>query len=335
MTEQEQGDLRAVAERFYGAIERGDREGVAALTAPSFRVEGFIDGVWQVWDRNTYLSRVTRFKELFGVVPKATLRSIRGDGEHAIVDGSLRWDTGGFADTLVFARRDGEWLLQHKTFRSLSPCNEGVDLYTATGPNGYKVAIALEELGIPYEVHSVDLSAGEQFKEPLASLNPNHKVPALVDRDTGHVMFESNAILLHLAERSGQLLPASTEGRSEAVQWLFFQAASLGPMLGQRGHFEAIAEEKLPYAIERYRKETERLFDVLETRLQSRDYLLGDYSVVDISCFAWLYCVRAFGFRFEPQRPALKQWFHGIMDRPAVQRGLKVPAPFGLPQPDA
>ncbi len=305
------------------------------MTSPSFRVEGFIDGAWHVWDRDTYLDRVTRFEELFGVVPKATLRSIRGDEQHAIVDGSLRWDTGGFADTLVFARRDGGWLLQHKTFRALEPNAAGVDLYTSSGPNGYKVSIALEELGIDYAAHPVDLDAGQQFEAPLARLNPNHKVPAIVDRDTGHVVFESSAILLHLAERSGQLLPAHPEARSEAVQWLFFVAASLGPMLGQRGHFEAIAKERIPYAIERYQREAERLYDVLETRLADRDFLLGDYSIVDISCFGWLYCVRAFGFRFEPGRPALTRWFHRVLDRPAVQRGLAVPKPFGMSQPDA
>lgn len=326
-------ELRETALALYRAIEQGDRQGVAALCGAQLRVEGIMAGEWAVWDRQEYLGRVEPFRAWIGEQPQGRVQSVRILDGHGVVEGSLRWSTGGFRDTLVFGKENGRWSLRHKTFAALAVGNMPFDLYTSSGPNGYKVAIALEELGLDYETHSVDLAADEQFKAPIHELNPNHKVPVLVDRATKEVVFESNAILLYLADHAAALVPPCGPARSEALQWLFFQAASLGPMLGQRGHFEAVASEKHPYAIERYAKESERLYDVLERRLRARAWILSDYSIVDISCFAWLYCVRAFGFAFEPNRPALGEWFARISSREAVQRGLAVPKPFFLPQP--
>lgn len=325
-------ELNSTINTLYRAIENGDRDGVASCVAPQLRVEGMMDGQWAVWNRDSYLDRVEPFRRWLGEAPTGRCIGIRQHGAHAVVAGRLSWSKGVFVDTLVFARDEEKWTLRHKTFRELAPTQAPVELYTASGPNGYKISIALEELAIPYVVRPVDLAVGEQFMAPLETLNPNHKVPVLVDKDAGETIFESNAILLYLAQQHGRLLPASEVAQREAIQWLFFQSASLGPMLGQRGHFEAVADEKIPYAIARYQREGERLYDVLETRLRSRSWILTDYSIVDISCFTWLYCAAGYGLGFGSARPALRRWFDRVAARDAVQRGLRVPTPFSSSQ---
>lgn len=203
-----------------------------------------------------------------------------------------------------------------------------IELYTHNTPNGHKISIALEELELSYTVKHINVYQGEQFKEEFVALNPNAKVPVIVDQETGQTVFESCAILLYLADKTGRLIPQSTQGRWEAIQWLFFQAASIGPMFGQRAHFALFAPEKIPYAIERYSKETERLYGVLDQRLKQQKYLCGnEYSVVDIAHFGWVYTAKRMGFDVE-QFSSLTAWHDSILERPAVQKGIQVPAPL-------
>ena len=204
-----------------------------------------------------------------------------------------------------------------------------IELYTHNTPNGYKISICLEELQLPYKVKVVDVRKGEQFKPEFLALNPNAKVPVIIDQDNEHIVFESCAILLYLAEKTGCLLPEGEKAKSEAIQWLFFQAASIGPMLGQRAHFSFFAPEKIAYAIERYTKETERLFGVLEERLQEREFICDEYSIVDIAHFGWLYTAKRMGFGFE-QFPNIAAWLERILARPAVAKGIIVPAPLPM-----
>ncbi len=204
-----------------------------------------------------------------------------------------------------------------------------IELYTHNTPNGYKISICLEELQLPYTVKVVDVRKGEQFKPEFLALNPNAKVPVIIDQDNEHIVFESCAILLYLAEKTGRLFPEGEKAKSEAIQWLFFQAASIGPMLGQRAHFSFFAPEKIAYAIERYTKETERLFGVLEERLQEREFICDEYSIVDIAHFGWLYTAKRMGFCFE-QFPNIAAWLERILARPAVAKGIIVPAPLPM-----
>jgi len=201
-----------------------------------------------------------------------------------------------------------------------------IDLYTENTPNGFKISICLEELNLPYNVKVVNVRQGEQFKDEFLALNPNAKIPVIVDHETGQTIFESCAILLYLADKTGKLMP---KDRWEAIQWLFFQAANIGPMFGQRAHFTFFAPEKMPYAIERYTKESERLYGVLEGQLKKRDYLCDEYSIVDIAHFAWIHTVKRMGFSFE-QYPNLTAWYERIADRPAVAKGIKIPAPLPM-----
>jgi GSH-dependent disulfide-bond oxidoreductase len=199
-----------------------------------------------------------------------------------------------------------------------------IDLYTWTTPNGRKISIALEEFGLAYEAHAVNISEGEQHREDFVAISPNNKIPAIVDRDTGLAMMESGAILLYLAEKTGQLMPTDFTGKWEAMQWLMWQMGHLGPMLGQVHHFVRYNKGKAPYAEERYLKEAHRLYGVLDRRLEGRDYIVGDYSVVDIACWPWI-------SRFEWQTidlneyPNVKRWYVAIAARPAVQKGYHVP----------
>ncbi|NES76370.1 MULTISPECIES: glutathione S-transferase family protein [Okeania] len=203
-----------------------------------------------------------------------------------------------------------------------------IELYTHNTPNGHKISICLEELELPYTVKHINVYEGEQFKEEFVALNPNAKVPVIVDQETGQTVFESCAILLYLADKTGRLVSQSTQGRWEAIQWLFFQAASIGPMFGQRAHFALFAPEKIPYAIERYTKETERLYGVLEQRLKQQKYLCGDeYSIVDIAHWGWVYTAKRMGFGFD-QFSCLIAWHDQIAERPAVQKGIQVPGPL-------
>src|SRR6185503_19487219 len=169
-----------------------------------------------------------------------------------------------------------------------------LDLYFWTTPNGYKIAIALAEMNLPHRVVPVNLGKGEQFKPEYLAISPNNKMPALVDDDPKGggapiSVFESGAILLYLAEKAGQFLPSDLRGRFEVMQWLFWQMAGLGPMAGQNGHFNVFAPEKIPYAIERYTKETNRLYGVLDKRLADREFVAGAYSIADIACYPWIH----------------------------------------------
>lgn len=199
-----------------------------------------------------------------------------------------------------------------------------IDLYTWTTPNGEKPVIFLEEAGIDYELHLVDISTGAQKKPDFLAINPNGRIPAIVDRNEegGELrVFESGSILLYLAEKSGRLLPQAQPHRAEALSWLFFQAGGTGPMIGQLHHFKSAAPEKLPYAIDRYAAESRRLLGVLESRLADFEWLAGDYGIADIMNFSW---ARSGLDGLDARRdfPALAEWVDRIARREAVVRGL-------------
>jgi GST-like protein len=202
-----------------------------------------------------------------------------------------------------------------------------IELYTAATPNGYKASIALEELELPHTVHPVNLCKLEQKEEWFLRLNPNGRIPVIVDRENDDfVVFESGAILLYLAETSGRLIPADPKARSQVIQWLMFQMGGIGPMQGQANVFYRYAPEPIPYAIERYQKETRRLYEVLERRLAGRDYLVGDYSIADIASFTWVSTHEWSGVSVDGL-DHVGRWLERIEARPAVQRGLMVPEP--------
>lgn len=201
-----------------------------------------------------------------------------------------------------------------------------IDLYTYQAPCGYKASICLEELQMPYTVKVVKIWEGEQHKEEFLQLNPNAKIPVIVDRETDEVIFESCAILLYLADKAGALIPPSGKQRREVIQWLFFQAASIGPMLGQRMHFAFVAPEKIPYAIARYTKETDRLYNILEQRLIEKEFICDRYSIADIAHFGWLYMANQRLDNLE-HFPHLTAWYDRMAARPAVAKGVTVPAP--------
>lgn len=200
-------------------------------------------------------------------------------------------------------------------------------LYAHGSPNPHKVSIALEELGLPYRAEIVDIGSGAQLAADFVALSPNAKVPVLVDHEAGRTVWESNAILLYLAERTGRLLPADAAQRGQAMQLLFFQAASIGPMFGQRAHFALFAPEKPAYAVERYRAEGERLTRVVEGLLAGEDWFLGAYSIVDIAFFGWFWCSIHQGFALD-DHPGLQRWYERMAARPAVQRGVATPLPL-------
>lgn len=205
-----------------------------------------------------------------------------------------------------------------------------IDLYTWSTPNGRKVSIMLEELALAYNVHPIDIGKGDQFGADFVAISPNSKIPAIVDSEgpqgKPYPLFESGAILLYLADKTGQFLPQKKAERFEAIQWLMFQMGGVGPMFGQVHHFLRAAPEPVPYAIERYGKETRRLYAVLNAHLASRDWLAAEYSVADMATYPWV-------ARYEWHKvdladfPNVKRWFDVISARPAVQRGMKVPAP--------
>ena len=202
-----------------------------------------------------------------------------------------------------------------------------LDLYTHATPNGYKISIALEELGLPYAVHTVNMREGEQFTPEILAMNPNAKIPILKDGETGMTVYESNAILLYLADKTGQLFPSRESGAAywEGVELLFFQAASVGPMFGQRFHFAFLAPETVPYGIRRYDAEGARLHGVMNALLAGRDYFLGDtYSIVDITHFGWVHAAAMSGEDLD-SHPNLKAWLDRVAARPAVKKGLTVP----------
>ncbi|WP_137805351.1 glutathione S-transferase family protein [Pseudomonas sp. G(2018)] len=200
-----------------------------------------------------------------------------------------------------------------------------IDLYTAATPNGHKVSIVLEELGLPYTVHALSFDKKEQKSPDFLKINPNGRIPAIVDRANGDfAVFESGAILIYLAEMTGKLLPADPKGRSVALQWLMFQMGGIGPMQGQANVFFRYFPEKLQGAIDRYQHETRRLYEVLDTRLQDVEYLAGEYSIADIATFPW---VRGYEWSGVPVDglTALQRWMATMEARPAVQRGLLIP----------
>ena len=195
-----------------------------------------------------------------------------------------------------------------------------IRLYAAHTPNGRKVSVMLEECALPYEIVKVNLAKGEQFTPEFTALNPNQKIPAIVDDEV--TLAESGAILIYLAEKVGRLL----EPRYPVMQWLMFQMAHVGPMLGQAHHFRLQAKEKLPYAIERYEKEAARIYGVLERRLQETHSLAGEYSIADIATYPWVMRYFNFGVALDDY-PALKRWADRIGERPAVQRGMEILKP--------
>lgn len=203
--------------------------------------------------------------------------------------------------------------------------NRGFELLTAATPNGWKVSVALEELGLPYMVRPISLSKGEQKEEWFLKLNPNGRIPVLIDHDNGgFAIFESGAILLYLAEKTGKLLPSDPRQRSLAVQWLMFQMGGVGPMMGQANVFYRYAPEKIAYAIDRYQRESRRLFEVLERGLRDRQFLAGEYSIADIANYCWVHTYAWSGLSIEGL-PSLSRWLDTIGQREAVQRGLAVP----------
>jgi GST-like protein len=200
-----------------------------------------------------------------------------------------------------------------------------IDLYTFTTPNGRKASIMLEEVGLPYNVHKIDITKGEQFTPEFVAINPNSKIPVIADRDTGITVFESGAILIYLAEKTGKLLPTNDKERFQVLSWLMLQMGSVGPMLGQLNHFKKFAPEKIPYAVERYEKETLRLYSVLDGQLAEREFLCGDYSIADIATYPWIAIYEWQGLTLD-SHPNLKRWVETVQQRPAVERGMAVPA---------
>jgi GST-like protein len=205
-----------------------------------------------------------------------------------------------------------------------------IKLYTAETPNGWKASITLEELGLPYEVHPIALSRQEQKEPWFLKINPNGRVPAIVDTDEGDfAIFESGALMIYLAEKAGALLPADVKGRSEVIQWLMFQIGGVGPMMGQANVFFRYFPEKLPAAIERYQREGRRLLEVLDGRLADNRYLAGDYSIADIANWCWAHTYEWSGISIDGL-DSLKRWIDEIGARPAVIRGKAVPPPLDL-----
>ena len=208
-----------------------------------------------------------------------------------------------------------------------------IDLYTWTTPNGRKASIMLEEIGLPYAVHSINISKDEQFAPDFLKISPNNRIPAIVDRDNGLSLMESGAILIYLADKCGKLMPKSGDGRYKVIEWLMWQMGGVGPMFGQVHHYTKYNPGKAPYAEERYLKEAHRLYGVMNKKLGETPYLAGDYSIADIATWPWI-------SRFEWQQidldkyPNVKRWYVSIANRPAVQKGYQVPKEMGpVPMP--
>ena len=200
-----------------------------------------------------------------------------------------------------------------------------IDLYTAATPNGHKVSIALEELALPYNLHVLSFDQQEQKSPEFLRINPNGRIPAIVDRENDNfAVFESGAILHYLAEKTGKLLPSDAKGRSVALQWLMFQMGGVGPMQGQANVFYRYFPEKIPSVITRYQNETRRLYEVLNSRLEQVEYLAGEYSIADIANYTWVERHDWGGVSVEGL-PALQRWIKAISERPAVQKGLQIP----------
>jgi GST-like protein len=201
-----------------------------------------------------------------------------------------------------------------------------IDLHYWPTPNGWKVSIMLEELGLPYRIVPVNIGRGEQFKPEFLAISPNNRMPAIVDHEPpgggpAVSIFESGAILQYLAEKTGRFIPTEVRGRFEVMQWLFWQMGGLGPMAGQAHHFRQYAPEKIPYSIDRYTREVARLYGVMNKRLEDREFLAGDYSIADMACWPWVVPYERQGQKLE-DFPNLERWFELVKARPAVQRGF-------------
>jgi len=208
-----------------------------------------------------------------------------------------------------------------------------IDLYYWPTPNGHKITIFLEEAGLDYRIIPVNISAGDQFQPEFLKISPNNKMPAIVDQGKAPLsIFESGAILLYLAEKTGQFLPQDLSGRQTVLQWLFWQVGGLGPMLGQNHHFTQYAPEPVPYAIERYLKETERLYGVLDDRLAGREFVAGDYSIADMAIYPWIVPHEKQGQSLEDY-PEIQRWFKALAERPAVKRAYARGEEFSGPPP--
>lgn len=203
-----------------------------------------------------------------------------------------------------------------------------IDLYTASTPNGWKASVCLEELALPYNVHDIDLRSNQQKTAQFLAINPNGRIPAIVD--DGFAVFESGAILIYLAELAGRLMPTDVKGRSEVIQWLMFQMGGVGPMMGQANVFFRAMEKKIPEAIQRYQNESRRLFEVLNTRLADHEYLAKDYSIADIANWCWVRIHPWSGVSIDGL-DHLQRWLTAMETRPACQRGIVIPRPLVLP----
>ena len=200
-----------------------------------------------------------------------------------------------------------------------------IDLYTSPTPNGWKASVTLEELGLPYEVHTISLTDGDQKKPEFLKLNPNGRIPVIIDRSENDLaIFESGAIMVYLAEKTGKLIPADIAGRSQVIQWLMFQMGGIGPMMGQANVFFRYMEEQIPTAISRYQNEVRRLFEVLDGHLEKNEYLAGDYSIADIANWCWVRTHNWSGVDTDGL-DHLQRWTNVISERPAALAGIKVP----------
>ncbi len=214
-----------------------------------------------------------------------------------------------------------------------------IALYTWSTPNGRKISIALEEMALPYSVHAVDIGKDQQFAPDFLKISPNNKIPAIVDSEGPDgdpiSVFESGAILIYLAEKTGRFLPRAPRARTAVMEWLMFQMGGFGPMLGQAHHFRRMAKEQVPYAIERYSNEAKRLYGVMDKRLGEVEYLAGDYSIADMATLPWAARHPWQGIEL-PDYPNVKRWYDAQAARPAVQRGMEIPAgkPSGWTPPD-
>ena len=202
-----------------------------------------------------------------------------------------------------------------------------IELYYWTTPNGHKIAIFLEEAGLDYEIKPVNISKGEQFSADFLAISPNNRIPAIIDRepaDGGEPLpvFESGAILEYLADKTGQFLPRQVRARMDVLQWLYWQVGGLGPMLGQNHHFSQYAPEQIPYAVDRYRAETGRLYGVLDGHLEGRAYIAEAYSIADMACYPWIVLHERQGQDLD-EFPHLKRWFNAVAARPAVERAYR------------
>lgn len=210
-----------------------------------------------------------------------------------------------------------------------------IDAYYWPTPNGWKISIALEEMGLDYNVIPVNIGKGEQFEKDFLTISPNNRMPAIVDKDPVDggepiSIFETGAILIYLAEKTGKFMPGDIRGRKEVIEWLMWQMGGLGPMLGQNGHFKFYAPERISYAMERYSTEVLRLFDVLNTRLEGRDFICDEYSIADMACWPWIITYKRQEIDLG-QFPNIRRWYDNLKERPALRRGYLVGRELGKP----